>query len=77
MRKGIGADSRIAPGKLFFDGVWGQPLQADADMTQVLEMVRWAPSAANKQPCRTVFDTEDPGISVPEDAEYIASVKIS
>lgn len=125
MRKGIGADTRIAPGKLFFDGLWGQPLQADADMTQILELVRWAPSAANKQPCRIVYKdgayhffekknrgyaseatgdmqkvdigialchfvtaleekgrscvilTEDPGISVPEDAEYIASVKIS
>ena len=67
MRKGIGADSRIAPGKLFFDGVWGQPLQADADMTQGLE----------EKGRSVVFETEDPGISVPEDAEYIASVKIS
>ncbi|MCR4657123.1 MAG: nitroreductase family protein [Lachnospiraceae bacterium] len=54
MRKGIGADSRIAGEKLFFDGAWGQSLTPAEDMAEVLEMVRWAPSAVNKQPWRIV-----------------------
>ncbi len=54
MRKGIGADSRIPGEKLFFDGAWGRPLSPGADMAEPLEMVRWAPSAVNKQPWRIV-----------------------
>lgn len=55
MRKGVGADSRISGEKLFFDGEWGQALSPDEDMKDVLEMVRWAPSAVNKQPWRIIF----------------------
>jgi len=54
MRKGVGADSRISGDKLFFEEAWGQPLEPDATMAEVLEMVRWAPSAVNKQPWRIV-----------------------
>lgn len=124
MRKGVGADSRIPADKLFYDEKWGQPLTPDDGMSEILEMVRWAPSAVNKQPWRIVLrdgiyhfyekkdkgydhpDTgdlqkidvgialahftmgleeqgrqaevkvSDPGIGIPEDAEYIASVSV-
>ena len=123
MRKGIGADSRFPMGKLFFDTEWGRALTPDDEMAEVLELVRWAPSAVNKQPWRIIFkdgayhfyekkdkgyvseavgDMQkvdlgialchfvmgledkgkkaqvsvcDPGIKIPDDAEYIASVK--
>ncbi len=54
MRKGVGADSRISRDKLFFEEEWGKPLDTDDVMSEVLEMVRWAPSAVNKQPWRIV-----------------------
>ncbi len=55
MRKGIGADTRISGNKLFFADEWGHALTPDDDMADILEMVRWAPSAVNKQPWRIVF----------------------
>lgn len=124
MRKGVGADSRINSDKLFFSGEWGEVLTPDDDIADVLDLVRWAPSAVNKQPWRIVFKdgryhfyekknngfsgastgdlqkidagialyhfvagldekgrqtkvvVEDPGIKIPEDAEYIVSVEI-
>ena len=124
MRKGVGADRRIPAEKLFFNAAWGDPLKAEGDMTDILEMVRWAPSAVNKQPWRIIFKDnvyhfyekkdkgyisdatgdlqkidvgialchfctgldekgrkyeviiKDPGIDIPENAEYIASVKV-
>ena len=56
MRKGVGADSRIPAEKLFFDGVWDAalPSEKQAANADLIEMVRWAPSAVNKQPCRVV-----------------------
>ncbi len=54
MRKGVGADARIPADKLFFDGEWGRALTPAADMKDIFEMVRWAPSAVNKQPWRIV-----------------------
>ena len=125
MRKGIGADNRISADKLFFDGTWGQPYDPDKDIAEILEMVRWAPSAVNKQPWRIIYRDgiyhfyekkdkgyindatgdlqkidvgialchfvmgveeqgkcaevliDDPQIEIPEDAEYIAGVKIT
>lgn len=124
MRKGISADSRISANKLFFKGEWGKPLTPSDDMASILELVRWAPSAVNKQPwriiekdgvyhfyekkdkgfvndavgdmqkvdlgialCHFIMGLEekgkkadvsiaDPGIKIPSDAEYIASVTI-
>lgn len=124
MRKGIGADSRISGERLFFDGEWGKALALEGDMADIFEMVRWAPSAVNKQPWRIIakdglyhfyekkdkgyvndatgdlqkidvgialchfvmgFEEQgknaeiavnDPGLEIPADAEYIASVKI-
>ena len=54
MRKGVGADNRISAEKLFFDETWGNPLKLSGDMGEILEMVRWAPSAVNKQPWRII-----------------------
>ncbi len=54
MRKGVGADTRIPAEELFFDGTWGTPLAPDGNMKDILEMVRWAPSAVNKQPWRII-----------------------
>ena len=51
MRKGVGADSRLPGEKLFFDGGFDTPLSARDDL---LELVRWAPSAVNRQPWRVV-----------------------
>jgi len=55
MRKGVGADRRIPADNLFFDGTWGNPLKPEVDILDILEMVRWAPSAVNKQPWRIIF----------------------
>ena len=56
MRKGVGADSRLPAEKLFFDGRWDAPLSPEkqAAMADLIEMVRWAPSAVNKQPWRII-----------------------
>ena len=124
MRKGVGADTRQDAEKLFFDGVWGSPLVLPAgdENRELLEMVRWAPSAVNRQPWRIIardgdfhfykkqdkgyigektgdlqkidlgialchfvmgmeaqgkkaeVEMQDPGISVPEGVEYVATV---
>ena len=56
MRKGIKADSRIAFDKLFYDGDFEKGLSTDKAgvFSDALEMLRWAPSAVNKQPWRAV-----------------------
>ena len=56
MRKGIGADSRLEAEKLFFDGAFDSPLAGEkkAAAENLIELVRWAPSAVNKQPWRVV-----------------------
>ena len=127
MRKGVGADNRMPAEKLFFEGSFEQPLSGAVQETiaDLIEMVRWAPSAVNKQPWRIVRESgslyhfyekkdkgyvneatgdlqkidvgialcnfvmgleeegmtaavtvSDPGISAPENVEYIASVQI-
>jgi len=69
----------------------------DSSIVTPIEMVRWAPSAVNKQPWRIVRTTDslchfmmgleeqgktaavevsDPGIHIPDDVEYIASVQM-
>ena len=57
MRRGVGADSRLAGEKLFFDGGFDTPLVGRAlePWNDLLELVRWAPSAVNKQPWRVVL----------------------
>ena len=57
MRRGVGADSRKRTESLFFDGSLDEPLtgmKAEA-IADLIEMVRWAPSAVNKQPWRIVL----------------------
>ena len=57
MRKGVKADSRLDFDALFYDGGFDRPLAQEAagNLKQPLEMVRWAPSAVNKQPWRVVL----------------------
>ncbi len=57
MRKGVGADGRLPGEKLFFDGDFDTPLSGRAlePWNDTLELVRWAPSAVNKQPWRAVL----------------------
>ena len=56
MRKGVKADSRLPFEELFFDGGFDKPLSKDraGGLAEVLELVRLAPSAVNKQPWRLV-----------------------
>ena len=56
MRKGVHADSRMEFSALFFDGSFEKPLSENAPFSDALEMVRWAPSAVNRQPWRVVMD---------------------
>ena len=118
---------RMPAEKFFFDGSFDKPLSGTEhkEIADLIEMVRWAPSAVNKQPWRIVRETDslyhfyekkdkgyvsdstgdlqkidvgialchfvmgleeqgkktavevnDPGISIPGDVEYIASVQI-
>ena len=57
MRKGIRADARLPFGELFFEESFENPLteQKAGKAARALEMVRWAPSAVNKQPWRVVL----------------------
>ncbi len=61
MRKGLGADSRLPAEKLFFDGAWdvGLPPEKQAGIAELIEMVRWAPSAVNRQPWRIIVSDRD------------------
>ena len=56
MRKGIKADDRIPFEQLFFSYGFDKPLEKEEAgiYSDALESVRWAPSAANKQPWRVV-----------------------
>jgi len=119
MRKGVRADSRMEFSDLFFDGSFDRLLSENTPYRDALEMVRWAPSAVNKQPWRAVISGRqahfyerkskgytdatgwdlqkvdmgialchfslgledrvsltiaDPGLSVPEDTDYIATL---
>ena len=125
MRKGVGADSRLPAEKIFLDGAWdaGLPAEKQEEIRDLTEMVRWAPSAVNKQPWRVIVTDQgfhfyekhdkgyisektgdlqkidvgialchfvmgleeqgkqpqvlisDPGLAVPDGAEYIATVR--
>ena len=58
MRKGVGADTRMPADKLFFSGSWDEPVTAamQEKNRELIEMVRWAPSAVNRQPWRIIAD---------------------
>ncbi|MBQ7715819.1 MAG: nitroreductase [Clostridia bacterium] len=57
MRKGVKSDSRIPNEKLFF-GADLSPLNVRSlgELSEAFEAVRLAPSAANRQPWRIIFD---------------------
>lgn len=56
LRRSVGATERLPEEKLFFEGDFHRPLKLGPNepWAQVLEAVRWAPSASNKQPWRIV-----------------------
>ena len=56
MRKGVKADSRNPFESMFFDSSFSSPLTPEkaGRLAHPLEMVRWAPSATNRQPWRVV-----------------------
>lgn len=56
MRKGVKADERLPFGSLFFEGDFQNALDRERakDLEPILEAVRRAPSAVNKQPWRAV-----------------------
>ena len=58
MRKGVKADSRFDFSDLFYDRDFTTPLTPEnaGKLKDPLEMVRWAPSAVNKQPWRAVVE---------------------
>ena len=57
MRKAIKADERLSFEELFFDGSFDMPLTREraGKFVELLEMVRFAPSAVNKQPWRVII----------------------
>ena len=73
MRKGVGADSRMPAEKIFFNGAWGIALPPDkqAEMADLTEMVRWAPSAVNKQPWRIIVSEQGCHFYEKRDKGYI------
>lgn len=53
LRNTVKGDERLSKSQLFFEGDFSKPLDCDDDW---IEAVRWAPSAANRQPWRIVKD---------------------
>lgn len=74
MRKGVGADSRMPVDKLFFENNWSNPLSEDKqkEIVNLAEIVRWAPSAVNKQPWRFVISGNAFHVYVKHDKNYIS-----
>jgi nitroreductase len=56
VRRSAGSERRLPPEELFFDERPKTPLDlaSDGDLAAILEAVRWAPSASNKQPWRLI-----------------------
>ena len=76
LRKGCGADSRLSGEKLFFHEDFGTPLAGKAlePWGDLLELVRWAPSAVNKQPWRLVLRDGRFHFYLRHDKGYISEV---
>ena len=74
MRKGVGADSRLPAEKIFFDGAWdaGLPAEKQEEIRDLIEMVRWAPSAVNKQPWRVIVTDQGFHFYEKHDKGYIS-----
>ena len=60
IRRRAGGASRLPAEQLFFEGEFGKPIPAErlGAYATVLDMVRWGPSASNKQPWRIVHTNE-------------------
>ncbi len=56
LRESVHGDERFPPSKLFYDNDFETPLDSTEDC---LDAVRWAPSAANRQPWRIVKKNND------------------
>lgn len=57
MRKGVKADSRLELGEIVQDrNLMPYAPEQGSALADALEMVRWAPSAVNKQPWRVIVD---------------------
>ena len=56
IRERAGSDRRLPPEQLFWEGEPGKPLDLSraGGYASVIEAVRWAPSASNKQPWRLI-----------------------
>ncbi len=56
VRRSAGSEHRLPPERLFFEGGPATPLNLDrsAGLADMLAVVRWAPSASNKQPWRLI-----------------------
>ena len=55
LRDSVHGDDRIEVAEMFFEGDFNRPLDAiDEGTKDIVEAVRWYPSAANMQPCRIV-----------------------
>lgn len=56
LRRQVGSERRLAVDELFFEEKRGVPFDVSADplWAAILEAVRWAPSASNKQPWRLI-----------------------
>lgn len=52
LRNSVHGDERLPASELFFEGSLLTPLKGKSEL---LETVRWAPTAANMQPCRVVM----------------------
>ncbi|MBR4190429.1 MAG: nitroreductase [Kiritimatiellae bacterium] len=71
LRAMVRGDERLPSAELFFDGAFGTPLAAAGAVADALEAVRWAPSAANRQPWRVVrrgpdfhfYECHDPALA--------------
>ncbi len=53
LRNSVHGDERLSARELFFEGDFTKPVSGGDEL---LELVRWSPSAANMQPCRIVRD---------------------
>lgn len=71
LRESVRGDERISSSQLFFDGDFSTPMDYKEDC---LEAVRWAPSAANRQPWRIVKDGSNYHFYLEHTKGYVSTV---
>ena len=72
LRQMVKGDERLPSSELFFDGDFLTPLESDDEW---ISAVRWAPSAANRQPWRIVKDDENYHFFLEHDKGYSSGVE--